>query len=979
MAETAVLHLLANLAPFLQGEVNLLSGVREAIEDIRVEFERMSAFLRVADAMEERDPELKDWVKQVRDAAHDTEYVLDKLKLHLAQHHGDGFGGFLRKSFYFAKTLKARHQIASEIQRIKSRVTNISEGHKRYHDKYGILEQGSRSDVVNNSWYDYRGDALLLEEAKLVGIEKPKRQLMDWLVKGGSGLKAVSVVGMGGLGKTTLVKKVYDDTTVKKHFNSHAWLTVSESFRAEDLLKDMIQQLFEEIKRPVPVAVENMSINRLKCLAHDFLQQRRYVVVFDDAWNVNAWEAMKYVLPDNNCGSRVILTTRFAHIASTCCKETDGHVYNLMPLSQENSWMLFCRKTFQGNLCPLHLEEISRRILERCEGWPLAIVAISGVLATKDISKIDEWEMLYRSLGAELEGNDILESMKKAFSLSYNDLPYYLKICFLYLSIFPEDQQILCKKVIRLWIAEGFVNAIKGKTIEEVANGYLNELFNRSLIQVVERYPDGRPSHFHIPYLMREMIVSKAGEQNFVTTICGQGSNFVTTICKQGSRRPEKVRCLLIQSTSDNVEYSERFSQLRSLIVWGPMDSLPIASLRELFRRGSRLLNVLDLAGTPLETIPDEVFKLIHLRHLGLRDTKVKMVPKLIGKLKKLETLDLGGTYVTELPNEILHLQKLRNLTSFHLKSSTICFEFGNMSGFKAPSQIGSLQSLQELWMIQADQRSKGGVSIVKELGRLTQLRELAIGDLRREDGVTLCSSIEKLSNLSILCVMSTKKYEILDLQSLSPVPRFLQELNLTGRLEEFPHWIPSLHGLVTLILGWSKLRDDPLQSLQELPNLAKLVLNQAYEGEGLCFKAGGFQRLKDLLLYKLKGLRWVRMEEGAMPHLETLDIRNSELMEEVPSGIEHLTNLQTFELGDMSKKLISKLDREVQDGVYWKIAHIPKVRIWYSTMLIPSEANQPLCIVCYRNRRRRDHWTFREWRIQKAVLPYDCGLQRTS
>ncbi|KAL7176779.1 hypothetical protein ACSBR2_030180 [Camellia fascicularis] len=737
MAETAVLHLLANLAPFLQGEVNLLSGVREAIEDIRVEFERMSAFLRVADAMEERDPELKAWVKLVRDAAYDTEYVLDKLKLHLAQHHGDGFGGFLRKSFYFAKTLKALHQIASEIQRIKSRVIDIS---KRHSDIYVILEQGSRSNVVNNSRCDYLGDALLLEEAKLVGIEKPKRQLMEWLVEGGSGFKAVSVVGRGGLGKTTLVKKVYDDATVKKHFNSHAWLTVSESFRAEDLLKGMIQRLYKEIMQPVPVEVETMNIDGLKFLVNNFLQQKRYVVVFDNVSNVKDWEAIKHMLPDKNYGSRVILTTRFADIASTCCEETDGHVYTLMPLSQEESWTLFCNKTFRGNLCPPNLKQISLRILERCAGLPLAIVAISGVLATKDQSRIDEWERLYRRLGAELEGNDELESMEKALSLSYNDLPYYLKFCFLYLSIFSDDPRIWCRTVIRLWTAEGFVNAIEGKTIEEVANGYLNELFNRSLIQVAKRYPDGRPSHFHIHDLMREIIVSKARDQNVVTTIC-----------RQGSRMPEKVRRLLIQSTSDNVEYSKRFSRLRSLIVWGPMDSLPIASLRELFRC-SRLLNVLDLAGTPLETIPDEVFKLICLRHLGLRDTKVKMVPKLIRKLENLETLDLRGTYVTELPNEILHLQKLRSLTSFHLKSRTIYFEFGDISGFKAPSQIGSLQSLQKLWMIQADQRSKDGVSIVKELGRLTQLRELAIGDLRKEDGVTLCSSIEKLSNLSI-CV----------------------------------------------------------------------------------------------------------------------------------------------------------------------------------------------------------------------------------
>ncbi|KAL7166711.1 hypothetical protein ACSBR2_037390 [Camellia fascicularis] len=192
----------------------------------------MSAFLKVADAKEKSDPELKVWIKQVRDAACDTEDVLDKFKLHLAHHCGNGFSGFLRKVFYFAKTLKARHQIASEIQML--------------------------------------------------------------------------------------------------------------------------------------------------------------------------WKAIKHVLPDNNSGSRVILTTHFTHIASTCCEETDGHVYTLMLLSQEESWTLFCNKTFGGKLYPPNLKQISHRFFKRCEGLPLAIVAISGVLATKDKSRIDEWEMLYGSLGAAL-------------------------------------------------------------------------------------------------------------------------------------------------------------------------------------------------------------------------------------------------------------------------------------------------------------------------------------------------------------------------------------------------------------------------------------------------------------------------------------------------------------------------------------------------------------------------------------------------
>ncbi|KAI7994615.1 putative disease resistance protein [Camellia lanceoleosa] len=259
MAESVVLRLLATLAPFLQEEVNLLTGgVREEIEYIRDEFARMTAFLRVADSMEENDAELKVWVKQVREAAYDTKDVLDIFILCFRRHHGNGFGGFLRKFSCFIKTLKARRQIAFQVQRIKSKVINISNGHQRYKDRYGILEQSSRS-----TWYDCRGDALLLEEAELVGINKPKSQLIWWLMQGDPRLKMLSVVGTGGLGKTTLIKKVFDDAIVKHHFQNHAWITVSESFKIEELLKGTIKQLFEEVKQPVPQGRPRLASERL--------------------------------------------------------------------------------------------------------------------------------------------------------------------------------------------------------------------------------------------------------------------------------------------------------------------------------------------------------------------------------------------------------------------------------------------------------------------------------------------------------------------------------------------------------------------------------------------------------------------------------------------------------------------------------------------------------------------------------------------
>ncbi|XP_059656924.1 putative disease resistance protein At1g50180 [Cornus florida] len=273
MAESAVSFLINQLTPLLLEEAKLLGGIKEDVECIRNELEEMRAFLRVADAKEELDPQLQVWVKQVREVAYDTEDVLDEFILRLAHHHGDGFYGFLRKICCSIKNLKACHRIASEIHKIKSRVENI---HQRYRDRFSISEHGSSSTTVNNNaWYDRRGDALLLEEAELVGMDGPKKQLIGWLLEDSPRLKVVSVVGMGGMGKTTLVKKVYDDMEAKNRFQCHAWITVSQSFDLRELLKYVIRRLFDEAKQTAPQSLETMDSNDLKAQIKDFLQQRR--------------------------------------------------------------------------------------------------------------------------------------------------------------------------------------------------------------------------------------------------------------------------------------------------------------------------------------------------------------------------------------------------------------------------------------------------------------------------------------------------------------------------------------------------------------------------------------------------------------------------------------------------------------------------------------------------------------------------------
>ncbi|GMP78544.1 hypothetical protein CsSME_00034455 [Camellia sinensis var. sinensis] len=209
-----------------------------------------------------------------------------------------------------------------------------------------------------------------------------------------------------------------------------------------------------------------------------YLSEKRYVIVFDDVWETDFWGSIRRVLPKNSDGSRVIITTHSEQVA-TFCKETSmDHVHELEALSEEKAWELFCKKAFQLDFeghCPPELEEVSHVIVRKCQGLPLAIATIGGLLSTKN-KGISEWKKFYGGMNSELERNPDLKSISKILLFSYNDLPHHLKSCFLYFGIMPEDYSIKAGRLIRLWIAEGFVKEQNGKTLEEVTEEYLTEL-----------------------------------------------------------------------------------------------------------------------------------------------------------------------------------------------------------------------------------------------------------------------------------------------------------------------------------------------------------------------------------------------------------------------------------------------------------------------------------------------------------------------
>lgn len=208
----------------------------------------------------------------------------------------------------------------------------------------------------------------------------------------------------------------------------------------EELIKDLIEQFCREIykKSTPPEIISYMKSEGLKIYLKELLQDKRFLIVLDDVWDTDIWNTIKFALPEGGgYANRVILTTRKKNVASSPHLDSHGYLHKTEPLSFEDSWTLFCERTFDEDhqcCCPVHLKNVCESILGKGEGLPLAIVSISGLLALKDKNNLNEWEMVRRSIGAELEGKGSgkLDRIKNILSLSYNELPYYLRTCLLY-------------------------------------------------------------------------------------------------------------------------------------------------------------------------------------------------------------------------------------------------------------------------------------------------------------------------------------------------------------------------------------------------------------------------------------------------------------------------------------------------------------------------------------------------------------------
>ncbi|CAL5427692.1 unnamed protein product [Camellia sinensis] len=330
----------------------------------------------------------------------------------------------------------------------------------------------SFNDGVHSSVSMSMENRTMVDEEITVGFDDEALTIKELLAGGKKQLQMISIVGMPGLGKTTLATKLYNDPYITHYFHIRAWTYASQLPRKTEMLLDILRSVNVVFTNEI----KNMTNEKLGEKLYKQLKGKRYLIVIDDLWDIGAWVDLKMYFPNDNNGSRVMFTSRLKELSLHA--SPDCHPHCLRFLTEEESWELLQRKVFHNESCPPELIKIVKQIMKKCEGLPLAIVIIARLLA-KNIKTQESWIQVAQSVSSYIvsDPNQYFDTL----ALSYYHLPRHLKPCFLYLGAFPEDQEIPVQKVICLWVAEGFIQKIGQRSLEEVVEDYLMDLIQRSL------------------------------------------------------------------------------------------------------------------------------------------------------------------------------------------------------------------------------------------------------------------------------------------------------------------------------------------------------------------------------------------------------------------------------------------------------------------------------------------------------------------
>nr|CAB3491378.1 unnamed protein product [Digitaria exilis] len=793
----------------------------------------MNIFIQKTGASYLSDDLLKAWITEVRMLAYRVEDIMDNFTYHSLQFKQDPKGKKLANGLSYGVVFSG---IADDLAHIEKEIEHVAKLKNMWVNSVHELLPAQ----VSSSEQQFPRYSLpqLINDENLVGFKEYREQLKKWLTTSLPALKVVSLLGMGGMGKTTLLSSVYEQ--LKDLFDIHAWLTISQTHRAVDaLLKELLKIVSasehtaivdannvnrKEVTIPVyvepgekrmkPEDIDKMDVLELRRNLKTALKHKKYIVVLDDVWDRRVYDGISDVFEDAVNESCIVITTRKRDVAALA---TPDYQLKLKPLNIKDALQLFCTKAFPNKnysdwtselcecanhiikisegfplekcppelqelaagivkncgdsrlamspsklhelandtakkykslslsvcpselqdlaavivkrcedlplvKCPAELQEIASDIVKKCRGLPLAIVSVGSLLSSrKQIEPV--WRQMYNELPCELEKDD---QVRGILNLSYYDLPSDLRNCFLYCSLFPEDYNFSKEDLVRLWVAEGFVERKGNSTPEEVAEGYLTELIHRNMLQLVENDELGRVNTCKMHDILRELALSISKAEMFGTVndfgAMVQMDTGVRRISSYGWKKMKKNKSKM------------KFPHLRTLMASDTILDYVPSILSE-----SKYLTVLELQNSDFQELPTSIGNMFNLKYIGLRNTRITSLPESIKNLSNLQTLDVKSTNIRALPPGIVNLTKLRHLIAdkFADKNQS---QFRYFVGVEAPiglsnledlqtlettvpEGIGSLGSLKKLWLLGLHRNFKADLSGIQKNLHVPEIR----------------------------------------------------------------------------------------------------------------------------------------------------------------------------------------------------------------------------------------------------------------
>ncbi|KAM3267302.1 hypothetical protein P3S67_032474 [Capsicum chacoense] len=683
---------------------------------------------------------------------------------------------------------------------------------------------------------------------EIVGFKDVIQTLRGQLISGTKERRVIPIVGMPGLGKTTLAYRLYFDRLVVPHFDIRAQCCVSRVYSRAELLLEILRAVTGEESKHRGKLADELANELRKALF-----SKRYLILVDDVWEVNVWDDLIGCFNDASNGSRIILTTRNLEVANYTRFQSDP--LQLRMFNEDESWELLRKKVFGEENCSTLLTKIGRQIAEKCGQLPLSIALVAGILAEME-KKEECWEQLANNLGPHIH-----KDSRAIIEQSYQILPYHLRSCFLYFGSFLEDSVIDVPRLTRLWISEGFIKSCEGKSLEDTAKGYFENLLGRNLVMGTKRRYGGEIKACRVHDLLYDFCKERAKEENLLLwmkmgEIDNPSSHFH---CNE-----QLVHRLSIYGNLFSIgEWSSHacWSHVNSIILHS--NCLLFIHLCHIFL-SSKFLKVLDLEFSPIHPFPTG---LVYLRYFAAQ-TEGPLTSSFIADSRNLETLILHQEQILQ-PITLWKMVKLR-----HLHISAFRFTIGNPVEFLHNSEV--LYDLKTL--------STPYFSSVLEmdliLSKTPNLRELRCkikGDFDLQHyALKFARRIEKL-----------KIGRISTLVRDHIIPFFISAPNLRHlTLDDF-----SLHFVHLSVIAL-------------LQNLQVLKLKGIRFGTVWLVSDGDFPELKVLKLQQIDDLQQWIVDDDAFPKLECLVLRECHCLKDIPIWFAEISSLKSITIVDCQKSV---------------------------------------------------------------------------